>query len=240
MSVDWQFSPPRHVAIIMDGNGRWAQARGLPRTMGHRAGAESVRRTVEASIEMGISCLTLFGFSSENWKRPANEVSDLMGLLGRYLRSEIAELHKQNVRFRAIGDRTPFSPDTVRLIEEGEKLTLANNRLNLTVALNYGGRAEIVAAVRRAAAEVAAGRLAPEDITEERFSGLLSTAGLPDPDLVIRSSGEQRISNFLLWQSAYSEFVFTPTLWPDFGKDDLRQAVDEFSRRERRYGASSA
>ncbi|HEX9807981.1 MAG TPA: isoprenyl transferase [Alphaproteobacteria bacterium] len=231
--------PPRHVAIIMDGNGRWAMGHGLPRTAGHRQGAEAVRRTVEAAIELGIRYLTLFGFSSENWKRPRGEVDELLGLLERYLRSETADLHKNNVRLRVIGDLAPFPRDVVRLIEDSEALTRDNNRLDLTLALNYGGRADIVAAARRAAREVALGRLAPEDLSEERFCGWLATAGVPDPDLLIRTSGEQRISNFLLWQSAYTEFVFSETLWPDFSRRDLEMAVSEFSRRERRYGASS-
>jgi undecaprenyl diphosphate synthase len=229
---------PRHVAIIMDGNGRWAEARGLPRTVGHREGADAVKRTAEAAMELGIEYLTLFGFSSENWKRPATEISDLMALLARYLRSEIADIHKHNVRFRVVGERGAFSREIIALIDEGESLTRDNNSLNLTVALNYGGRADIAMAARRAAEEVASGRLAPEDITEARFSGWLSTAGMPDPDLIIRTSGEQRISNFLLWQSAYSEFVFVDTLWPDFSKADLVGAMTEFGRRERRYGAS--
>lgn len=229
---------PRHVGIIMDGNGRWAEARGLQRTAGHREGAEAVRRTVEASGDLGIEYLTLFGFSSENWKRPETEINDLMALLTRYLRGEIAEMHKQNVRFRVIGGRDAFSPEIIALINEGENLTRDNNRLNFTVALNYGGRADITMAARRAAAEVSSGRLDPRDITEERFSGWLWTAGMPDPDLIIRTSGEQRVSNFLLWQSAYSEFVFLDTLWPDFSRDDLMRAMTEFGRRERRYGAS--
>jgi len=229
---------PRHAAIIMDGNGRWAEARGMLRTVGHREGANAVRRTVEAAMELGIEYLTLFGFSSENWKRPENEIKDLMALLVRYLRSEIAEMHKLNVRFRAVGERSAFSPEIIALIDEGEKLTRDNNRLKFTVALNYGGRNDIVAAARRAAEEVESGNLEPEDITEERFSGWLSTAGMPDPDLIIRTSGEQRISNFLLWQSAYTEFVFLDILWPDFTKADLVRAITEFGRRERRYGAS--
>ena len=231
---------PVHVAIIMDGNGRWAAAHGLPRTSGHRQGAEAVRRTVEASIELGIDHLTLFGFSSENWKRPESEIRDLMSLLERYLRSEIAELHKNNIRLRIIGDRTVFAPDVAKLMSEGEALTRSNNRLNLTIALNYGGRADIVQAARRAAEEVRLGRLDPSDITEERFAGWLLSDGLPDPDLLIRTSGEQRISNFLLWQCAYTEFVFLDILWPDFSKRDLESAITEFGRRERRYGASGA
>jgi undecaprenyl diphosphate synthase len=230
---------PAHVAIIMDGNGRWAASRGLPRAAGHRQGAEAVRRTVEASIELGIVYLTLFGFSSENWKRPQTEIRDLMGLLERYLRSEIADLHKNNVRLRIIGDRSAFSRELRSLMDEGEALTRPNNRLNLTLALNYGGRADIVQAARRAAEEVRLGRLDIADITEERFGGWLQTEGLPDPDLMLRTSGEQRVSNFLLWQSAYSEFVFIDTPWPDFAKRDLESAINEFGRRERRYGASS-
>ncbi len=230
---------PAHVAIIMDGNGRWAAARGLPRAAGHRQGAEAVRRTVEASIELGISYLTLFGFSSENWKRPKTEIRDLMGLLERYLRSEIADLHKNNVRLRIIGDRSAFSRELRDLMDDGEMLTRTNNRLNLTLALNYGGRADIVHAARRAAEEVRLGRLEVDDITEERFGGWLQTEGLPDPDLMLRTSGEQRVSNFLLWQAAYAEFVFIDTAWPDFAKRDLESAVSEFGRRERRYGASS-
>ncbi|MFT5540269.1 MAG: undecaprenyl diphosphate synthase [Alphaproteobacteria bacterium] len=231
---------PVHVAIIMDGNGRWAASRGMPRAVGHRQGAEAVRRTVEASIDLGISYLTLFAFSSENWKRPAGEISDLMGLLKRYLRSESADLHKNNIRLRVIGDRSAFAPDIKALMDEGESLTQANNTLNLTLALNYGGRADIIQAARRAAKEVRLGQLEPDDITEERFGGWLASEGIPDPDLLIRTSGEQRISNFLLWQTAYTEFLFLDTLWPDFAKRDLETAVTEFNRRERRYGASSA
>lgn len=187
-------------------------------------------------MELGIEYLTLFGFSSENWKRPATEISDLMALLVRYLRSEIADIHKHNVRFRVVGERSAFSSEIISLIEEGESLTRNNNRLNLTVALNYGGRADITLAARRAAEEVADGRLAPDDITEERFAGWLSTAGMPDPDLIIRTSGEQRISNFLLWQLAYTELYLTPVLWPDFTRQTLWEAIWEYQRRERRFG----
>jgi undecaprenyl diphosphate synthase len=230
--------PPRHVAIIMDGNGRWAQARGLPRIAGHRRGAEAVRRTVAAATELGISYLTLFGFSSENWKRPANEIHDLMGLLRHYLRGEIAELHEKGVRLRMIGDRSRLPSDIVTLIVNSEELTRGNSGLNLSIALSYGGRAEIAIAARRIAEEVVAGRLDPSEVDEGLFGGFLFTAGIPDPDLLIRTSGEQRISNFLLWQSAYSELVFTGTLWPDFDKADLENAVRDFHGRERRYGAS--
>ena len=231
--------PPAHVAIIMDGNGRWAQARGLPRIAGHRRGGDAVRRTVTAAGELGIRYLTLFGFSSENWKRPADEVNDLMGLLRHYLRGEVAELHRNNVRVRVIGDRERLAPDIVTLIDNTEALTAANTGLNLSVALSYGGRAEIAGAARRIAEAAAAGRLHVGDIDEALFARYLLTAGMPDPDLVIRTSGEQRLSNFLLWQTAYSEFVFIDTLWPDFAKADLERALSEFHGRERRYGATA-
>ena len=229
---------PRHIAIIMDGNGRWAQSRGLPRIAGHRRGAEAVRRTLTAAGELGIPYLTLFGFSSENWKRPLGEVDDLMGLLRHYLRGEIAELHRGGVRLRVIGERGRLSPDIVAMIENAEALTRDNPGVNLTVALSYGGRAEIVAAARAIAAEAAAGRLAAAAVDEALIAGHLFTADLPDPDLLIRTSGEQRISNFLLWQCAYAEFVFSPTLWPDFGRADLEQAIAEYAGRDRRYGVS--
>jgi undecaprenyl diphosphate synthase len=232
--------PPVHVAIIMDGNGRWAKLRGLPRTAGHRRGVEAVRETVKAATEIGISYLTLYGFSSENWNRPPPEVDDLMGLLRFYLRSEIAELHRQGVRLRSIGDRARLAPDIVRLIEEAEERTRGNLKLNLTIALSYGGRNEILRAMRMIAADVAAGRLAAAEVDETALEERLFTHGLPDPDLVIRTSGEQRISNFLLWQSAYSELVFDDCLWPDFGRENLRRAVEEFQRRERRYGTAVA
>jgi len=230
--------PPRHIAIIMDGNGRWAQARGLPRIAGHRRGAEAVRRTLTAAGDLGIPYLTLFGFSSENWKRPLAEVDDLMGLLRHYLRGEIAELHRNNVRLRVIGDRERLAPDIVTLIINAEALTHDNSGVNLTIALSYGGRAEIIAAMRAMAAKAAAGKLAPEAIDEGAVSRHLFTADIPDPDLLIRTSGEQRISNFLLWQCAYSELVFTKTLWPDFGRADLEEAIADYGCRERRYGAS--
>jgi undecaprenyl diphosphate synthase len=229
---------PRHVAIIMDGNGRWAKARGLPRIAGHQRGAEAVRRTLAAAAELSIPYLTLFGFSSENWRRPAGEIDDLMGLLRHYLRGEIAELHKNSVRLRVIGDRGRLSSDIVAMIDNAETLTRDNRGVNLTVALSYGGRAEIVAAVRAIAADVAAGRLAVAAIDEALFARHLFTADLPDPDLLIRTSGEQRISNFLLWQCAYAELVFTTTMWPDFGRADLEQAIAEYGGRERRYGAT--
>lgn len=224
---------PVHVAIIMDGNGRWATARGLTRTAGHRKGIEAVRRTVEMVGERGIPYVTLFGFSSENWRRPAAEVEDLMLLLRFYLRSEIAELHKQNVRLRVIGERNKLAPDIVKMIEHAEQLTRENTALNLTVALSYGGRQDLVQAARK----LVASGVDPETIDEDAFARALWTADLPDPDLLIRTSGEQRISNFFLWQSAYAELVFLDTLWPDFSQSDLDHAIREFGRRERRYGA---
>lgn len=229
---------PRHIAIIMDGNGRWAAARGLPRVIGHKNGAEALRRTIKAAAELGIPYLTLFGFSSENWKRPPSEVMDLMGLLRHYLRGEIAELHQNNVRVRVIGDRARLAPDIVTLIANAESLTRENSGVNLTVALSYGGRAEIVAAAQAVARKAAAGEIDPGAIDEAMIGHHLFTADLPDPDLLIRTSGEQRVSNFLLWQCAYAELVFTPTLWPDFGRADLEQAIADFGGRERRYGAS--
>ena len=229
---------PRHIAIIMDGNGRWAKARGMPRIAGHRRGAEALRRTLIAASEIGIPYLTLFGFSSENWKRPRDEVGELMGLLRHYLAGEIAELHKNGVRLRVIGEIGRLSADLITLIANAETLTRDNTGINLTVALSYGGRAEIAAAARAIAAKVAEGALTVEAVDEDSISRHLFTADLPDPDLLIRTSGEQRISNFLLWQCAYAELVFTRTLWPDFGRGDLEQAIAEFGCRERRYGAS--
>jgi len=229
---------PAHVAIIMDGNGRWARARGLPRAAGHRQGAEAVRRAVRGAADLGIPYLTLFGFSAENWKRPVTEVDDLMGLLRRYLKSEIAELHKNDVKLRVIGERPRLPGDIVRLIDEAERTTHDNTRLTVTMALSYGGRQEIVTAARRLARDAAAGRLDPEAIDEALFAAQLFTADMPDPDLLIRTSGEQRLSNFLLWQTAYSELVFTERLWPDFSEADLAAAVEEFQRRDRRYGVA--
>jgi undecaprenyl diphosphate synthase len=228
---------PAHVAIVMDGNGRWARARGLPRAAGHRQGAEALRRTIVGAGELGIRYLTLFGFSSENWNRPSGEVQDLMGLLRHYLRSEIADLHAKGARLRVIGDRSRFDPDIVALIENAEALTRGNERLNLTLAISYGGRDEIIAAARSLASDAAAGRLDAATIDAAQFTRRLFTADLPDPDVVIRTSGEKRLSNFLLWQSAYAELVFVDKYWPDFGKGDLEDAVNEFQRRERRYGA---
>ncbi|MCW2236721.1 isoprenyl transferase [Azospirillum canadense] len=231
--------PPAHVAVIMDGNGRWAKARGLPRTAGHKKGVDAVRRTVEAAGDLGIGYLTIFSFSSENWRRPEEEVTDLMQLLRFYLRSEIADLHRNGVRLRVIGDRARLSADINRLIDNAESLTKDNRKLTLVVALSYGSRQEMTLAARRLAEEVKAGTLDPQDIDEELFSSRLFTADIPDPDLIVRTSGEKRISNFLLWQAAYAELVFVDTLWPDFTKRDLEAAIEEFHRRERRFGATA-
>jgi undecaprenyl diphosphate synthase len=220
----------------MDGNGRWANARGLPRATGHRRGAEALRDTVSAIIELGIPYLTVYAFSSENWERPAAEVDSLMGLLRRYLRGEIAELHKNGVRLRVIGERNRLPLNIVGQIEDAEALTTGNRQLTFVLALSYSGRREILAAARRLAEAAAAGRLDSRAIDEERFAAELFTEDIPDPDLVIRTSGEQRISNFLLWQSAYSELVFLDKNWPDFVKEDLAEAVREFQNRNRRYG----
>jgi undecaprenyl diphosphate synthase len=229
-------SGPHHVAIIMDGNGRWAKARGLPRVAGHRRGADAVRRVVRGAGELGIPVLTLFAFSTENWTRPADEVADLMGLLRHYLRSELDELRKNGARLRVIGNRDGLAADIVRDIAEAETMTAGNTRIDVNICINYGSRDEILRAARRLAQRVATGEITPGGIDQSSFERELLTAGLPDPDLLIRTSGEQRISNFLLWQCAYSELVFVDTLWPDFGKEHLEQAIVEFHRRERRYG----
>jgi undecaprenyl diphosphate synthase len=227
---------PHHVAIIMDGNGRWAKARGLPRVAGHRRGADAVRRVIRGAGELGIPILTLFAFSTENWTRPADEVSDLMGLLRHYLRNELEELRRNGARLRVIGDRERLAADIVRDITDAENMTRANSRIDVNICINYGARDEIIRAARSLARKAAAGELAVDAIDEDRFEGELLTAGLRDPDLLIRTSGEQRISNFLLWQCAYAELVFVDTLWPDFGKEHLEQAIVEYRRRERRYG----
>ena len=230
-------SVPVHVAIIMDGNGRWAAARTLPRVAGHRAGAQAVRRTIESALRSGVGWLTLYAFSSENWSRPHTEVLDLTGLLRHYIRQELAELKAQGVRMRVIGDLSRFDRDICADLRHAERETAGNARLNLNVALSYGARAEIVAAARGAAQAARDGTLDPDTLDETGFGSLLTTAGMPDPDLVIRTSGEHRLSNFLLWQSAYAELVFTDVLWPDFGDADFAAALAEFARRERRFGA---
>jgi len=221
----------------MDGNGRWAAARGLPRVAGHRAGATAVRRTIEGALESGVSWLTLYAFSSENWRRPIEEVLDLTGLLRHFIRQELQELTREGVRVRVLGERSRFDRETQAELDRAEAVTRGNARLNLNIALSYGARDEIVAAARAAAKAAAAGTLDPAALDEAAFERLLFTAGMPDPDLVIRTSGEHRLSNFLLWQSAYAELVFQDVLWPDFGAADLQAALAEYARRERRFGA---
>jgi undecaprenyl diphosphate synthase len=228
---------PKHVAIIMDGNGRWARKRMLPREAGHYAGMKAVRETVRAASEMGLENLTLFAFSSENWKRPKTEVGALMGLFRNYFRSDMEELESRNVRTRIIGHRGRVAPDIQQMIEESEKRTLNNTGMNLTFAFDYGGQEEIAAAARELARAAADGRLDPETITPELFATRLFTSALPAPDLVIRTSGEHRLSNFLLWQSAYAELLFLDILWPDFDRAALESALAQFGGRERRFGA---
>jgi undecaprenyl diphosphate synthase len=230
------YDVPRHVAIIMDGNGRWAAARGLPRVEGHRRGVEALRRTVRAAGDLGISYLTIFSFSSENWARPPSEITDLMGLLRRFIRKDLAELHNSNVRVRIIGERADLDRDICLLLQEAEDLTRNNDGLTLVVAFNYGARQEIARAARQLAIDVAEGRLSADDITPERLGGHLHAPDIPDPDVIIRTSGEQRLSNFLLWQAAYSELVFVPINWPDFDRATLEGAIEEYRRRERRFG----
>lgn len=234
------FEIPRHVAIIMDGNGRWAAARGLPRAEGHRRGVEALRRTVRTAGDLGIGILTIFAFSSENWSRPQSEIRDLLGLLRLFIRHDLADLHRNNVKVRIIGDRSSLDRDVASLLDEAEEKTQGNDGLTLVVAFNYGARQEIARAARRLADEVVAGRLAATDITAERLSDFMDAPDLPDPDLIIRTSGEQRLSNFLLWQSAYSELVFVPTFWPDFDRAAFEQAISEYARRERRFGGLAA
>ncbi len=227
---------PRHVAIIMDGNGRWAAARGLPRGEGHRRGVETLRRTIRAAGEIGIKFVTIFSFSAENWSRPANEIGELMSLLRRFIRNDLAELHRNGVRVRVIGERNSLDPDIGRLLVEAEELTKNNDGLTLVVAFNYGARQEITRAVQRIAEDVAQGRIKSSDVTMETVGGFLDAPDIPDPDLIIRTSGEQRLSNFLLWQAAYSELIFVPTYWPDFDRAALEAAIREYRQRERRFG----
>ncbi len=230
------FDMPRHVAIIMDGNGRWAAARGLPRVEGHRRGVEALRRTVRAAGDLGISFLTIFSFSSENWSRPPSEIRDLLGLLRRFIRNDLADLHGSNVRVRVIGEREDLDRDICLLLQEAEDLTRDNDGLTLVVAFNYGSRQEIARAVRRVAVEIAQGRLSAEEVTPELIARHFHAPDIPDPDVIIRTSGEQRLSNFLLWQAAYSELVFVPINWPDFDRAALEGAIAEYRRRERRFG----
>ncbi|MDA4843947.1 isoprenyl transferase [Hoeflea sp. E7-10] len=228
---------PQHVAIIMDGNGRWAQQRGQARTSGHRKGVEAVRQAVKSAGELGIKYLTLFAFSSENWRRPQNEVNDLMNLLKIFVRRDLAELHRENVRVRVIGDRKSLKSDILSLLTEAEELTRENRAQELIIAFNYGGRDDITRAARLLAIQAARGEIDPSSINEDALSRALDTSDVPDPDLVIRTSGEQRISNFLIWQAAYAEFVFLPCLWPDFGRADFEEALRQYAGRKRRFGA---
>ncbi|HEY9235633.1 MAG TPA: isoprenyl transferase [Phenylobacterium sp.] len=231
---------PLHVAIVMDGNGRWAKRRGLPRQLGHPKGVDAIRRVVEAAPDHGVGWLTLYAFSTENWRRPAGEVAEVMRLLKLYVNSDLEKLARSGVRIRILGRRTGLPPDVAEIVERAERRTAGNDKFFLQVAFNYGGRADLVDAARALAADVASGRLAPEDISDELLQAKLSTDGLPYPDLVIRTSGEQRLSNFLLWESAYSEFVFQDVLWPDYNAEYLRAAIDEYNKRERRYGGAVA
>ena len=230
---------PQHVAIIMDGNGRWAAERGLPRAIGHRSGVDAVRRTVRAATDLGIPYLTIYSFSSENWARPPEEIDDLMGLIRRFIRRDLAELHQSNVRIRIIGERDRVDAKMMKMIDEAVELTRENTALTLVIAFNYGSRIEIAKAAKRLAEEVAAGRMQPAEITPERLDAALDTHGIPDPDLLIRTSGEMRLSNFLLWQAAYAELVFVDSYWPDFGRELLDSAIGEFRRRTRRFGGLS-
>ena len=232
-------SVPEHVAIIMDGNGRWAKQRGLPRTMGHRKGVEAVREVVRAAGDRGVRYLTLFAFSSENWRRPETEVSDLMGLLKAFIRRDLAELHRENVRIRVIGDRDNLASDILKLLLEAEETTRSNTALTLVIAFNYGSRDEIARVAALLAREVAAGRLRADAIDAEMMNNHMDTAGIPDPDLIIRTSGEERLSNFLLWQGAYSELMFVPEYWPDFNRALFYRALEQFALRERRFGGLS-
>ena len=229
-----------HVAIIMDGNGRWAKERGQVRTLGHRAGVQALRRTITAAVELGVTHMTVFAFSTENWRRPQAEVSDLMGLLCAFIRSDLDKLRREGVCVRILGQKEGLPADIVGMVEDAHEKTKDNSRFFLQVALNYGAQADIAAAARRMAEEVAAGRMAPEDITPDSFGGFLSTRDLPPLDLLIRTSGEHRLSNFLLWEAAYAEFVFQDILWPDYGRDALKAALDVFARRDRRYGGVQA
>lgn len=236
LSTEEGASPPCHVAIIMDGNGRWAKKHLIRRSLGHKRGAEAVREAIEGAVETGVEYLTLYAFSSENWNRPKEEVKDLMGLLKNYLTKEVNHLNKEGIRLKVIGNRHKLSADIRSRIEDAEKLTENNGRLTLVIALSYGSREEIIEATKRMAEDMAAGRLKGEDLTEEALSSRLFTKDIPDPDLIIRTSGEQRLSNFLMWQAAYAELLFLDVLWPDFKKSDFIDAVQDYATRDRRYG----
>ena len=229
--------PRLHVAIVMDGNGRWAKRRGLPRTVGHQAGVEALKRIVQAAPDLGIQCLTIFGFSTENWSRPVAEVAELMALPQRYFRSDLPRLEREGVRVRVIGREEGLSRDLVKICREAEARTAHNSTLDLTIAFNYGGQADIADAAQRFAQDVALGRVKPSDMSETTFASYLGTSDLPPPDLIVRPSGEQRLSNFMLWEAAYAEFVFQDVLWPDYSAEHLKAAIAEYHTRDRRYGA---
>ena len=231
---------PRHVAIIMDGNGRWAARRGLPRSAGHKAGVDALRRAVRAAVDFGIEYLTIYSFSSENWSRPATEVSFLLDLLRRFIRQDVAELHQAGVKIRVVGSRDDLEPGIVSLLDDAERLTRENSKLKLVVAFNYGSRQEISRALSAIAGKIADGKISAADISPELIAQNLDTAGIPDPDLLIRTGGEQRISNFLLWQCAYTEFVFVDEFWPDFTGEIFARSLDEFRLRDRRFGGIEA
>ena len=231
---------PRHVAIIMDGNGRWAARRGLPRSAGHKAGVDALRRAVKAAADFGIEYLTIYSFSSENWSRPAAEVSFLLDLLRRFIRQDVAELHRSGVKITVVGSRADLEPGIVSLLDDAERLTRENSKLNLVVAFNYGSRQEIGRAMVAIARKIESGEISAADISPELISLNLDTNGIPDPDLLIRTGGEQRISNFLLWQCAYTEFVFVDEFWPDFTHEIFARALDEFRLRDRRFGGIEA
>ncbi len=227
---------PLHVAIIMDGNGRWAKQRGLPRTFGHREGVKALRRVVEGAPALGVETLTVFGFSTENWRRPVAEVSELMNLLRHYVESDLEKLAREGVRVKILGRRAGLKPDILDIIDRAERRTAHNDRFLLQVAFNYGGRADIVDAAKRFARDVEEGRARAEDLDDAVFARGLAAGGAPDPDLIVRTSGEQRISNFLLWECAYAELIFQEVFWPDYGAEHLRAAIAEYRARERRYG----
>ncbi len=240
MKTDETSPPPKHIAIIMDGNGRWAAERGLPRSAGHKMGIDALRRAVKAAGDMGVGYLTIYSFSTENWSRPKTEVLFLLELLRRFIRQDVAELHASNVRIKIIGSRNGLEPSLIKLLEDAERLTRDNTKLTLVVAFNYGARQEIAACFQSLAARIASGELTSTMVTPEVISATLDTAGIPDPDLLIRTGGEERLSNFLLWQCAYTEFVFIPEYWPDFDEAILRRAIDTFHSRERRFGGLKA
>ncbi len=240
MGINTNNCVPRHVAVIMDGNGRWAAARGLPRSAGHKVGVDAVRRAVKAASDFGIEYLTIYSFSTENWSRPKTEVTFLLELMRRFIRQDVAELHSSGVKIKIIGNREGLELSMVKLIEDAEKLTADNTKLHLVIAFNYGSRQEILNAAQKLAMMVKVGTLQPEDITADILASQLDTFGMPEPDLLIRTGGEERISNFLLWQCAYTEFIFIPEFWPEFNAEIFVRALDEFRSRDRRFGGVKA